>query len=72
MSLFSKQAYSCMICRSGCERTCNDGSFFKEGVCGMRCLMEKRWRETLSILGNQYRPDPRDYDEQGYIKEKKA
>ena len=32
-------------------------------VCSGVCLREMNWRETLSILGKQYYPDPRRSDE---------
>lgn len=66
MSLFSKQEYVCCMCSTKTERTVNEGAFFKEGVCGMRCLKEKQWRETLSIMNSPYKPDPREFDERGY------
>lgn len=29
------------------------------GVCGKECCQEYHWRETLSICGKDYYPDPR-------------
>jgi len=38
------------------------GSKFK--VCSRVCLREIRWRETLSIMGKEYCPDPEPYKEE--------
>ncbi len=32
------------------------GQHFK--VCSQKCMREIRWRETLSIMGEPYKPDP--------------
>lgn len=68
MPLFSEQKLSCCICRTRYSTTANSGSKWKEGVCSMRCYYEKQWRETLSIMGKEYYPDPREYDASGYPK----
>lgn len=37
------------------------GGHFK--VCSMKCNREMGWRETLSIMGKEYKPDPEPYKE---------
>jgi hypothetical protein len=37
------------------------GNHFK--VCDRKCAREMDWRETLSILGKEYYPDPKPYEE---------
>jgi len=32
-------------------------------VCSSACVREIRWRETLSIMGKEYYPDPEPYKE---------
>ena len=31
-------------------------------VCSLTCLREMEWRETLSIMGSEYYPDPSPYE----------
>ena len=66
MPLFSNQALRCCVCGRTYETTCNSGTRWENAVCSMRCHFEKEWRRTLSIMGNPYRPDPREYDAAGY------
>lgn len=65
-ALFSKQEIHCCICRSGPHSPGISTGMWKAGVCSMRCYYEKQWRETLSIMGKEYYPDSRTYDERGY------
>lgn len=55
----------CCIC--GKEFECSVGSsvhgYFKQACCTRECLDEKQWRETLSIMGKEYYPDPRTKEE---------
>jgi len=66
MSLYSKQKLFCNCC--GIEMFVEYhgvnvmGSKFK--VCSRVCLREIRWRETLSIMGKEYCPDPEPYKEE--------
>lgn len=65
--LFTPMALKCCICGVDYEATVRDTWHrFDAGVCGQACYYEKEWRQTLSTLGNPYRPDPRQYDAQGY------
>jgi len=63
--MYSKQKIFCNAC--GVEmfkeipRVIGGYSGFK--VCSQACIREMRWREALSILGNEYRPDPESHKE---------
>jgi hypothetical protein len=46
------------MCGKEVERTCNDGAYWYQGVCGMACIVEKEWRTALSILNKPYRSNP--------------
>lgn len=64
MSLFSKQQFFCNCC--GKELLCEAGAvmgskFLGWRVCSPKCVREIRWRETLSIMGKEYYPDPEPY-----------
>lgn len=64
MSLFSKQKIFCNCC--GLEMLIEyskvlGGSFLGYKVCSAKCVREIRWRETLSIMGKEYYPDPDPY-----------
>ncbi len=39
------------------------GSFLGYRVCSPKCVREARWRDTLSNLRKEYRPDPEPYVE---------
>jgi len=39
------------------------GSFLGYRVCSPRCVREARWRDTLSNMQKDYRPDPEPYEE---------
>lgn len=66
MSLYSKQKLFCNCC--GIEMFVEYhgikimGSKFK--VCSRVCLREISWRETLSIMGKEYYPDPEPHKEE--------
>ena len=66
MPLFSDQDLTCCVCAKAFKTTCASGNKFDQGVCSVRCYYEKDWRRTCSMLGNPYRPDPRDYDQHGF------
>lgn len=58
--MFSNQKGYCRVC--GAEMLWNVGSsipYSGLGVCGKECCQEYHWRETLSILGKEYYPDPK-------------
>ena len=65
--LYSKQKFFCNCC--GKEMFCESsrmygGSFLRWRVCSYACVREIRWRETLSIMGKEYYPDPEPYKEE--------
>jgi hypothetical protein len=45
------------------DKSCG-GSFLGYRVCSPRCVREARWRDTLSNLKKEYRPDPEPYNEE--------
>ncbi len=54
----------CCICGKPFKATvrnafCNGKGHFSEACCSRTCLDEKQWRETLSIMGNDYHPKPK-------------
>lgn len=64
MPLYSKQVFYCNCC--GKEMLCDAPSvmgsrFLGWRVCSPQCVREIRWKETLSILGKEYSPDPEPY-----------
>lgn len=63
MSLYSKQKIFCNSCGKEMfeELPRVYGNHFK--VCDRKCAREMDWRETLSILGKEYYPDPKPYEE---------
>ena len=67
MVLYSKQQFFCNCC--GKEMHCiwadllGGGPTMKWRTCSIKCLREIRWRETLSIMGKEYYPDPTEYKE---------
>jgi hypothetical protein len=68
MSLWSKQIFYCNCC--GKEMFCGannvmGSNFLGWKVCSIGCVREIRWKETLSLLGKEYYPDPRKFDENG-------
>ena len=71
MSRFSKQQYFCNICGKemfvNCCEMLGGGRTVNWRVCSIKCIREAQWRETLSIMGKEYYPDPRQYDENGCI-----
>lgn len=55
--MYSKQKGYCRIC--GIEMLWTPNTpWIKNVVCGKECNREFHWRETLSILGKEYYPDP--------------
>jgi hypothetical protein len=56
MAFYSRQEFICCMC--GVISDTVDG-LWDQAVCGSECLREKNWRETLHILGKDYRFDPR-------------
>jgi hypothetical protein len=56
MSLFSKQKLFCNICGKEIEEEYNQIIGRNCRVCSEECLDEFRWRDTLSMLGKEYRP----------------
>lgn len=66
MSLYSKQQFFCNCC--GKEMFCTSngvmgGQSLGWRVCSPACIREIRWRDTLSMLGQDYYPDPEPYKE---------
>ncbi len=59
MPLFSKQKIFCNACGKECFSVPHAmmGRDFK--VCSIGCIREMQWRDTLSIMGTEYYPDPR-------------
>lgn len=67
MTLYSEQDLICCICGVKYKATVNrTWHGFDQATCGSKCFYEKQWRETLSIMGKEYYPDPRKYDSAGY------
>jgi len=68
MSLYSKQKFFCNACGKEvfceCAAMLGGGPGLKWRVCSSACLQEIRWRETLSIMGKEYYPDPHPYKEE--------
>ena len=56
MSLFSKQPIRCNACGAAYETDFQIGYPNGKHVCSQECFDEMRWRETLSMLGKEYRP----------------
>lgn len=57
--MFSEQKGFCCIC--GKEMIWSVGCnipFSKKGICSRKCNRELDWRESLSICGKAYYPDP--------------
>lgn len=61
--LFSKQKWFCQIC--GQEQSKTIGAPYEARVCSKKCWHEWERRKTLSIMGQEYCPDPRAYDAEG-------
>lgn len=62
--LYSKQKWFCQIC--GIEQFSALASALWGGrVCSRKCWHELEWRRVCSILGQEYTPDTRTYDEDG-------
>lgn len=62
---YSEQQIFCNACGKEEHRVLPGiGRTYK--VCSMRCLQEMQWRDTLSLMGKEYYPDPRQFDEDGY------
>ncbi len=38
------------------------GSFLGYRVCSPKCVREARWRDTLHVMGKDYKPDPEPYE----------
>ena len=68
MSRFSKQTFFCNACGKEMYTDCcgmmGGGPTLKWRVCSAKCIREVRWRETLSIMGKEYYPDPEPYKEE--------
>lgn len=61
--MFSQQSLYCSICGTAFKASVGAAwQAFDKAVCGQRCFHEKEWRRTLSIMGNEYREDPREYN----------
>ena len=56
MSIFSKQKAFCRAC--GKEMKTDFRQWGGE-VCNRNCFKELEWRKCLSILGKEYKPDPK-------------
>ncbi len=57
MAIFSKQEVRCRICGVEFEiNFCGDGGYGAGECCSKECAEELRWRQTLSMLGQPYRP----------------
>lgn len=61
--LFSKQKWFCANCGIEQNTPMISGTVGCVGpewkCCSIECYREIEWRRTLSILGKEYRPDPR-------------
>lgn len=57
--MFSLQKGFCRICGKEIEWSVGCWPpYTKKAVCGKECNKELNWRETLSIMGKEYYPDP--------------
>ena len=54
VSLFSVMRIYCCICAIPCDGMKSYGS--SKRVCSKECCDELHWRETLAIMGKEYRP----------------
>lgn len=61
MALFSKQKWFCNICGQEQFSVINANQYVGAMLCSMECNREFRWRQTLSIMGKDYKPDPEPY-----------
>lgn len=64
--MMSKQKFFCNCCGKEMFVTCTQvmgSKFLGWRVCSSACVREIRWRETLSIMGKEYYPDPEPYKE---------
>lgn len=57
--IYSKQKFYCNACGKECfiEATAMLGRHWR--VCSIECIREAQWRETLSIMGVEYYPNPK-------------
>jgi hypothetical protein len=59
--IYSKQKIFCNCCGKEMDiefPNVMGGKFLGYRVCSTKCIQEIRWRETLSILGKEYYPNP--------------
>lgn len=62
---YSKQKIFCNACGTEMFKEFHlvpGGKFLGFRVCSSKCIREIRWRETLSIMGQEYYSDPHPYE----------
>jgi hypothetical protein len=64
MSMYSKQVVYCNCCGRKLEIELPKmmGNLFR--CCSIECIQEMNWRETLSIMGKEYRPPEKKVQEE--------
>lgn len=55
--MFSRNDVRCCICQEGMDYQQRYGR--ESCCCSQACWNEFEWRQTLSILGKEYYPDPK-------------
>jgi hypothetical protein len=61
---YTDQKWFCQAC--GREMNAPLTGRWHNRTCSGRCFYEFEWRRTLSIMGKEYYPDPREYDADGH------
>ena len=61
--LFSKQKIFCNACGQEMYEVLSRVIGRHYRVCSMKCMREMEWRDTLSIMGEEYKPRPQTADE---------
>jgi len=59
VSLYSPQVAYCNACGWRMNKPLPDVMGRTWRCCSLECVREMQWRETLSIMGKQYEPDPK-------------
>ena len=60
---YSKQKLYCNLCGKEMFVAIAQIGNFDGRFCSIECLREFKWRETLSIMGKDYYPDPRIFED---------
>ena len=61
--IYSKQKIFCNCCGREMFTELPNVFGIKFRVCSKSCIREMQWRDTLSVMGKEYYPDPNPFKE---------